>query len=270
MKLLCEETSSLLEMLVKLSPDSSKTTLRSWLNKGRITVNGDVVKNGSTPIEKGSTVALLQKVEKERAGIEVLYEDADVVVIEKPAGLLTVATDRELETHAHAFIKRRHPGKKVYPVHRLDRETSGIMVFTLNEKARDNLKDQFYHHTILREYHAKVEGKLSGKGTWKSQLIEDANYHVHATNKGGKDAVTHYEVIKKSRHTTLLRVTLETGRKNQIRVHCAEAGHPVVGDRKYGANNSPYGRLCLHAAKLAFKHPTSGKLKLFTSRRILP
>ena len=268
--MVCEESGTLLEMLSKLSPDSSKTTLRSWLSRGRIQVNGQVVKIGKTPVEAGSKIALVQKVQQERGGIEVLFEDGDVVVIEKPAGLLSVATERELLTHAHGFIKKRHPGKKVYPVHRLDRETSGIMVFALNDKARDHLKEQFYHHTILREYQAIVEGKLTGSGTWESQLFEDSSYHVHSTKSGGKKAITHYEVVKKSRHTTQIRVTLETGRKNQIRVHCAEAGHPVVGDTKYGNQSSPYGRLCLHAAKLAFIHPTTGKEKSFVSRRRLP
>ncbi len=259
---------TLLEALGKLFPDSSKTTLRSWIEQGRICVNGQVCRNGRRAIQEGETVTLGKKTQFIEGGIEVLYEDEHLVVINKPEGLLSVATDFQKWTTAHAILKRRFHTGRVYPVHRLDRETSGVMLFAYSEKARDLLKESFLHHTIEREYFAIVEGTIEGdKGTWQSFLLEDSLQNVRsvARPEEGQLAITHYEVLKRKRSTTALRLILETGRKNQIRVHSKEAGHPVVGDKKYGATADLTGRLCLHARKLGFDHPILNKKLTFTS-----
>ena len=137
------------------------------------------------------------------------------------------------------------------------------MLFAKTEKARDGLKKQFELHSIQREYIALVQGCVESKsGTWKSALVEDDFYYVRS-REGGKMAITHYQVERSNSRCTLLRVTLETGRKNQIRVHCSEAGHPVVGDKKYGATEHFLGRLGLHARLLGFTHPVTGKSMRF-------
>ena len=187
-------------------------------------------------------------------------------MVYKPEGLLSVATDSDLTISAHEILKRRTDGRMVYPVQRLDRETSGIMVFAYSEKARDGLKKLFHDHTIDREYSAIVEGVLKEKkGSWESYLKEDNNYVVKSTSspEQGKWSVTHYEVLAETKTHSLMRFRLETGRKNQIRVHCKEAGHPIAGDKKYGAATNPASRLCLHACKLGFVHPVTELPLLF-------
>ncbi len=266
MQMKAPENAPLLEILQLLSPESSKNTLRSWVEKGRVVVEGRAVKKNSVLIKKGELVVVGKRTSFARHDVEILHEDDQIVVIYKPEGLLSVATDFEERLTAHAVLKRRFHSKRVYPVHRLDRETSGVMVFAYTEGARAHLKNLFHLHDVEREYVALVEGILEKpSGTWRGYLKEDASYFVKPTPHAeeGQIAITHYQVVKKRANSTFLRLKLETGRKNQIRVHCQLAGHPVVGDLKYGAQTNPFGRLCLHAQKLAFTHPQSGKRMLF-------
>ncbi len=266
MKYTAEDSQPLFDVLSKMAPDSSKSSLRSWLKKGRVLVNGKVRKIGSQPVDKGQVVSLKGKSKSE--GIKILYSDRHIVVIDKPTGILSVATPYEKGKTAHAFLKEVHRPQKVFPVHRLDRETSGAMVFALTEEARDHLKKQFEKHSIVRQYFAIVEGRMTEKkGTWKSRLSEDKNYKVYTTKdpKKGKMAITHYSVVKSTNKTSYLQLNLETGKKNQIRVHCNDSGHPVVGDKKYGPSHMPARRLLLHAQYLEFTHPISGKTMSFTS-----
>jgi 23S rRNA pseudouridine1911/1915/1917 synthase len=266
MKMKAPQDTTLLEVLQLLSPESSKNTLRSWVEKGRVIVEGRALKKGSTPIKKGQLVTVGKRTSFVRHDVEILHEDEHIVVINKPEGLLSVSTDFEENLTAHGVLKRRFHSKRVYPVHRLDRETSGVMVFAYTEHARAHLKKLFQAHDIQREYVALVEGVLEKpSGTWRGFLKEDASFFVKPTLNAdeGQIAITHYHVVKKRANTTFLRLKLETGRKNQIRVHCQIAGHPVVGDQKYGAQTNPFSRLCLHAQKLAFTHPQTGKLMKF-------
>lgn len=268
MKLTVPTDIPLIEALAMLSPKSSKTTLRSWLKEGRVTVDEEVVKIANTPIAKGQEVVVLAKPRFVEDKIRIIYEDKDIVVIEKPTGVLSVSTDFEKGETAHAMLKRKYRPKKVFVVHRLDQDTSGVMLFALSEKAYLKLKEMFEAHDIERAYTAIVEGHLeSSSGTWTSHLYEDEQYVVRTTTDPAKGrlAVTHYQVTAtKSRYSRLL-VTLETGRKNQIRVHCAQAGHPVAGDKKYGATSNPMKRLGLHAHLLAFEHPILKKKMRFES-----
>ena len=258
-----QEKTALLTALQALSPDSSKNTLRSWIEQGRVFLDGKTLTDARHVIHPGQTLLVGPKVSFADDGIRILYEDRYLVVIEKPEKLLTVASLDESEVNVHTILRRRLK-KRVYPVHRLDRDTSGVMVFAYTEKTRDQLKEQFAAHSIERVYYAIVEGQLSPlKGTWKSRLLEDANYFVKSSPHG-KLAITHYEVIQTRPHSSLVKFTLETGRKNQIRVHTSDAGHPVIGDTKYGSKNRK-ARLCLHAHVLAFNHPLKKKRLCFTS-----
>lgn len=268
MKFTAPEALSLLDMLTKLCPDSSKTTLRSWLKEGRVLVDGIVQKNGSQLVEKGQTIAIGSKQRFVNEKIRILFEDEHLVVIEKPEGMLSVSTAFDKSKTAHALLKSYYRPKQVHVVHRLDQDTSGVMLFALSEKARDLLKIMFEKHDIEREYAAIVEGHLKeSSGTWESYLFEDPNYVVHETAdpSKGRLAITHYEVRTATKKYSWLNLKLETGRKNQIRVHCQKSGHSVVGDKKYGAASNPIKRLCLHAYLLAFTHPISHKKLRFSS-----
>ena len=259
---------SLLEALAQMSPESSKTTLRSWLKDGRVTVDGEVVKVADTRLKEGQEIALGVRPHFIKGGIRILYEDRHLVVIEKPEGLLSVATAFEKEETAYAFLKESYRPKHVYVVHRLDQDTSGVMLFALSEEAYSKLKVTFEKHEIERAYIAIVEGQVQQQsGSWESYVYEDANYVVHITDDPtkGRLATTHYAVKSTLKKYTGLDLKLETGRKNQIRVHCQAAGHPVVGDKKYGAKTDPIRRLCLHAYLLSFEHPITKKQMQFKS-----
>lgn len=262
------EKTHLLDFLIKTFPDSSKTTLRSWLKEGRITVDGTPVKQGDYSLRINQKICLISKTRHLDEEIKILYEDNDLVVVDKPSGILSVAAAFDKEKTVHSILKTKYKPNKVYVIHRLDQETSGVMLFALSERAYTKLKEIFEKHEIERKYTAIVQGCVRPlKGTWQSYQWEDANYVVHTTDdpSKGRIAITHYLVRGASKKYTWLELTLETGRKNQIRVHCTEAGYPVIGDRKYGAEVNPLKRLALHAHLLAFHHPISDKKMKFQS-----
>lgn len=262
MKIQIVQETTLIEALASLSKDSSMSTLRSWLKLGRVMVDGRIEKVAKCPLRPGQKVEVIRRQKHIAGGIEILYEDRYVVAINKPSGLLSVSTDFEKEATAYKILKNHFYPKEIYVVHRLDQETSGVMLFACDEKSQRILKDRFETHDIERRYTAIVEGTPDPeKGVWESYLYEDDRYVMHSTSdpKKGKRAVTHYAVVGQKREYARLDVTLETGKKNQIRVHCQQAGHPVVGDWKYGAESDPIRRLCLHAYHLGFQHPISSQ-----------
>lgn len=204
------------------------------------------------------------------ARIRIVHEDESVIVIDKPAGLLTMATDTERTKTAYAavraYLNNRKRPEKVFIVHRLDREASGLLVFAKTFEAKERLQDQFKDHSAGRRYIAVVEGVVKeDRFTIRSYLAENAAYNVYSTpnRKIGKLAVTHVRVVKRRSKATMVEVRLETGRKHQIRVHLAEKGHPIVGDKNYGGGWNPIRRLALHGARLEFKHPATGKAMSF-------
>lgn len=264
MKAKVREKSLLIDILQKLSPESSKNNLKSWIEKGRVQVDGIVVKRHGIMLEVGQEVSVGPKTSFADEGIKIVYEDRHLVVLDKPDRILSVASLTEDNRTVHNILKKRL-GKTVYAVHRLDRDTSGLMMFAYTIAARDALKKQFEAHEVVRYYIALVEGHLEQKqGSWKSYLQEDANYRVYSAPTG-QLAITHYQVIGEKPTFSCVRFALETGRKNQIRVHCSDAGHPIIGDHKYGARTNPYKRLCLHAFQLEFWHPFLHKKMRFNS-----
>jgi tRNA pseudouridine32 synthase/23S rRNA pseudouridine746 synthase/23S rRNA pseudouridine1911/1915/1917 synthase len=268
MKLILDQNLSLLDALTLLSPNSSKTTLRSWLKEGRVYVDESVEKVSSKLIKKNQTISIGARPDPYIQDLRVLYEDSHLIVIDKPSGLLSVTSAFEKDNTAHALLKKHFRPRKVYVVHRLDQDTSGVMLFAFSERAYEKLKAIFAEHHIVREYIAIVEGRMEqSQGKWESYLYEDENYFVHSSlnPERGRLAITHYQVIEMSKHYSLVKFTLETGRKNQIRVQCKAAGHPVLGDLKYGSSVTPVRRLCLHAQGLGFNHPINGKHMQFKS-----
>jgi 23S rRNA pseudouridine1911/1915/1917 synthase len=192
--------------------------------------------------------------------LDIIYEDKDIIVINKPAGLLSVSTDRESRDTAYCLVNDYLKNKRgrVWIVHRLDRETSGVMLFAKSEKVKLILQDNWDNMAISRSYAAVVEGKVKvPESQIKSWLKQTKTLLVYSSSRpeDGKLAVTNYRVLKTSAKYSLLEISLETGRKNQIRVHMKDIGHPIAGDKKYGAATNPLRRIGLHAHFLTIIHP---------------
>ncbi|AQP53396.1 RNA pseudouridine synthase [Vagococcus penaei] len=256
----------------------SRNSVKSILTRGQVSVDGQVVTKHNHVLKVGQHVTIQdnQTAIKEHAliGVQVIYEDDVILVIEKESGILSIANNNRYEVTAHSqlmnYVKQDNPNNRVYIVHRLDRDTSGVMLFAKNEQVKHLLQDTWKETVEERMYTALVEGSVTKEsGTITSWLTESKAFkmHFHSSDKyGGKKAITHYKKIRGTKEFSLLEVRLDTGRKNQIRVHMEELGHPVVGDKKYGARTNPIKRLGLHATTLAFTHPTTGKQMEFKSK----
>lgn len=273
MRRTASEPQPLLDVLASLFPDSSRTTLRQMLQTGRVRVGGEVEKDAKRLIEPGEQVEVGSKmsIKVVPPEISILHEDVDIIVILKAHGLLTVATERERDATAQAYLNTYLGSRgedRVHVVHRLDRETSGILVFAKNFHAREQLKEQFAAHTADRVYVAIIEGEIHPpEGTISSYLLERSDLLMVSvqSHADAKFAVTHYNTVESNGRYSMLQVTLETGRKNQIRAHLSEQGHPLVGDQMYGSAVNPLKRLGLHAKFLGFDHPTNGRRLTFTA-----
>lgn len=267
MRLVIPTETSLLESVRALVPGAPNRTLRLLLRHGRVRLNDEVCKVARRRVRPGDVVEIVAYGEPPSPGrgIKIVFEDRDILIVEKPAGLLTVATEHERERTAYAslrrHVKQRDPRQRLFIVHRLDRFASGVLVFAKSEPVQAKLKALFSSHNIRRKYWAIVEGRVEKpRGTIRSFLAENRAQRMYSIEdrSAGKEAITHYRVLRRFPQFTAMEITLETGRKNQIRVHMAELGHPIAGDRAYGSKTDPLGRLGLHAFLLGFKHPTLG------------
>ena len=267
------EEATLLDILKSIQPQASTNVLRKMLTNERITVDEETIHRAKQIITKGQIVEILPKpkisVQEEREqqakthNLDILFEDEAILVVNKPAGLLSVATDRlEQDTLHNRCVEYCRSQKKngwCYIVHRLDKATSGIMVFAKSEHVKRELQDQFAQQLVHRHYVALVEGQSSA-GRADHNLIEDKNLRVYVSDKKtktSKRAVTTWDILAQGEHETLLSVVIETGRRHQIRVAMAENGTPVVGDKMHGAITNLHGRICLHAVALEFLHPSN-------------
>jgi 23S rRNA pseudouridine1911/1915/1917 synthase len=265
---------TLLDRLQELFPDSSKTTLRQMLQNNRVRVNGRTERDAKRLLETLDRIDVGAKheVREPDAPIQVLRQDEHLIVVNKAAGILTVPGRSSSEESVEEFLNRHlhaRPGEsRVHVVHRLDRDTSGVLVFARNTHVRDRLGELFEGHDIERVYVAIVHGKVSPPaGTFRSFLAEDRELRVRSVREEeGKEAITHYRTIASNERFTMLEVTLETGRRNQIRVHFSDNGHPVIGDTMYGKGlGDPIRRLGLHAKMLGFVHPMTGAMVRVTA-----
>ena len=258
----------LIDRLQSLYPDASRRSLRQWLAGSRVRVNGAIVLRGSVELDPGDRVELSSAAPPEcPAPLRLVHEDQDILVIDQPPGLLTVATDRERERTAYRLLrdwirKRGARDERLFVVHRLDRETSGLIVFAKSVAAKEHLQAQFAVRTAERLYVALAEGVMrQTEGSFVSSLVEDRALRVRIAERGGgKEAITRYLVLERRRAVTLVELRLVTGRRAQIRAQLAEAGHPIVGDARYGSRTDPIRRLALHATRLAFVHPRGGRV----------
>lgn len=221
--------------------------------------------------EKGSSFKKPSK-KHQPNGLSILYEDRDILVVDKIAGLLTIGTEREKQKTAHFllndYVKKGNARlrNRVFIVHRLDRDTSGILLFAKNENAKRYLQDHWKEFS--KTYFTVVHGKLKDKeGVVTSYLMENKAFRVYSVNDSdkGKLSKTGYKVMKESDEYSLLEIQLFTGRKNQIRVHLSELGHPVAGDKIYGMADKGMKRLALHSASLTITHPFTHKEMSFTT-----
>lgn len=250
-----------LDALRALYPDSSRRTLQNWLQAGRFFVDNTPLKRENEELAPGQILTSQESCRPQLIpGLKVLHEDRYLIAIEKPAGLLSVPLDEaSAKRHCLGMLRDHYQTDQIFAVHRIDRNTSGCLIFARGKESENRLEKLFEKHDLTREYFAIVEGRVRKKaGTWQSNLLELENYDV-VESEEGKEAITHFTVLRHSPKYTYLKLRLETGRKHQIRVHCSTAGHPVLGDERYGAQENPIRRLGLHAWKLELTHPFTGK-----------
>jgi len=265
--LIVEQEMTLLEALQLIHTGSSNRTLRHMLTQGRVTIDGVGEKRAKATAPFGSKIEVHPKPVSNAENIRgVIHEDDDIIVISKPAGLLTVATDKmesdTLHSRIQNYLRQNGADEWGFIVHRLDKETSGIIVFAKTESAKELLQRQFSERKVKRYYTAIVEGEPEEEGTAISWLIEDRNLRVWVVDEqttGSREAITHWSVLEKNGITSKIELEIETGRRHQIRVQMAEIGHPVVGDMRHGSKIQA-NRLLLHATTLRFTHPDGNPL----------
>jgi 23S rRNA pseudouridine1911/1915/1917 synthase len=268
-----EQETELMKFLLEQLPSKTRNNIKSLLLHHQVLVDGNAVSQYNHPLRVGQEVMInwsLVRDDENAKGIKILYEDAYVIVIDKPVGLLSMASDKEkINTAYHQltdYVRRDNPDNRIFIVHRLDRDTSGVMLFAKNEEVKRILQDSWKEMVIDRAYVAVVEGKMDkGEGEIRSWLKETKTRLMYASSQPGEgiEAISHYKVLRSSDAYSLLEIRLSTGRKNQIRVHMQELGHSIVGDKKYGAHSNPLGRLGLHAHILSFCHPVSRQIMRF-------
>jgi 23S rRNA pseudouridine1911/1915/1917 synthase len=257
----------LFDRLRKDFPTAKRQTLKRMVQDRRVLINNISATKLTQPIQPKDCIDIVatKKSPKPSLPFPIIYEDADLLVIEKPAGLLTSTVPREPRPTAFAaatqYLQATSPVARVGLIHRLDRDASGLLVFSKTSAAYASLKKQFFHHTVTRIYHATVSpAPKKDFERIESRLIERADGTVHSTRDAtkGQRAVTDYEILKREKDSAELKVTLQTGRKHQIRVHLSESGMPILGDTVYGGKPHKNG-LHLTAVELAFDHPRTGK-----------
>lgn len=269
------EPAELLTFLLGSISNLSRNSIKSLLARGQVMVDGKAVTAYNHSLRPGQTIMISKDKASDKPqliGLSILHEDDDVIVIQKDAGLLSVASSKENELTAYrqltAHVRSQNPNGRIFVVHRLDRDTSGVMMFAKSEAVQQALQNSWQDTVKERTYVALVEGAVKKpEGTITSWLKESSTLKMYSSAypNDGQHAVTHYKTIESNRNFSLLEVNLETGRKNQIRVHMEDIGHPIVGDKKYGSKSKIIGRLGLHAKVLAFIHPTDDKLMRFES-----
>ena len=267
------EPCGLQDFLLKNIPNKSRNNIKSLLSFKEVFVDGVVITKFDYPLKQGQKVSINSA--KNRASqpnelLEIIFEDEDIIVINKPCGLLSIATESEKQQTAYHmltdYVKQSNPNNRVFAVHRLDRDTSGVLMVAKNEKMKRALQDNWADLVKERAYVAVGEGMLEKKSsTIKSWLKETKTMLMYSAPKssGGLEAITNYKVIKENKNYSLLEVSLKTGRKNQIRVHMKDIGYSVVGDKKYDSSSNPLKRLGLHANRLVVIHPFTKEVMNF-------
>ena len=269
-----KEPMELMEFLAAKMPDASRTKLKSLLSKRVVYVDKVITTQFNFPLKPGMKVEISKdKGRKEFSNrlLKIVYEDPYIIVVEKKEGLLSVNTDRQKERTAYSilneYVQRSAKQKRVHIVHRLDRDTSGLMMFAKDEKTQKTLRDKWHDIVTDRRYVAVVTGEMEKDNGTMVSWLTDRTLYVSSSkfDDGGSKSITHYHTIKRANGYSLMELDLEAGRKNQIRVQMQDLGHPIIGDGRYGGEDTPnpIGRLALHAFKLCFYHPITNELMEF-------
>lgn len=263
-----EADARLLDFLYQAMPDRKRTTVKDYLRHRQVMVDGNVTSQWDTPVGPASLIRVNTSREFQTLAnprLRIVYEDDDIIVVNKGYGLLSVGTDTKREGTAYSilrdYVKRVNPRNKLFIVHRLDQHTSGLMLFAKTELAKETMQHNWNNMVLERRYVAVVEGGAPEppEGQVRTLLAENSEHVVYVTDNPaeGREALTEYCTLAARGNYALLELELATGRKNQIRVHMQHIGHPIAGDRKYGAKTSPIHRLALHARTLRFVHPVT-------------
>ena len=251
----------------------SRTMIKKLIESNNILVN-DKSEKVSYKVQANDNISIdvpeakETKLKAQEIPLDIIYEDKDIIVINKPSGLLTVATEKEKNKTAYhlvmEYLKKKNKNNRIFIIHRLDKDTSGIIMFAKNERAKHLYQDNWNDIVKKRCYYAVIDGKMENKeGTIKSYLKENGNMVYSVKDRSGKLAITEYKVLKERKNISLLDINLKTGRKNQIRVHMKENKTPILGDLKYGEKSKLINRLALHAYKLELVNPVTKKLLTF-------
>lgn len=263
------------EFLSHIMQGKSRTSIKQLLQKGAISVNNRTINSLQEKVKAGESVFIGKKPEPKfpmPKGLRIIWEDKWLIIVKKDTGLLTVGNDEErkytAQNYLNAYMQFKGEGECIFIVHRIDRDTSGVLIFAKTEEAQFRLRSTWNESVLSRRYIAIIEGHLpENEGTIDTWIDENKfTMTMHISREGkGKRAITHYRVLKTIDGYSMLELELETGRKNQIRIHMSHIGHPIAGDDKYGAQTSPCGRLCLHAQQIKFVHPMTKEVMEFTS-----
>ena len=263
---------TLLNSISIFKKDLSNRTIKNYIKNGMISVNDIVITNSSYLLHDGDKIEIsYSKKIMPEYNLDILYEDDYLIAINKPCGLLSISNDKEKEITAYRmvsnYVKQNNKNNYIFVVHRLDQDTSGVLMFCKNEKIRDKMQDNWNTIVKKRGYIAIVDGKLSGNGTIHSYLLENKQQFVYSSrNKQGKEAITHYSVLKSNNNYSLVQVFIDTGRRNQIRVQLKDINHPILGDSKYGKKYKNIKRMMLHASYLELINPINKKKMIFESK----
>ena len=269
-----KEENTLLPFLFETLKEQSRTAVKQLLGRGQILVNDAVTTQFDTVLKPGDVVMISyvrRKVPFNNQLLNIVYEDDFVIVVNKREGLLSVSTTKVHERTAFHilsdYVKKNDPRSKIFVLHRLDRDTSGLMMFAKTRAVQEKMQSNWNEVITKRTYMAVVEGMPEKeRDILTTNLKENAEARVYVVESGGKEAITRYEVLRSNGKYSLLELNLETGRKNQIRAQMEYIGHPIAGDSKYGAETNPAGRLMLHAQRLNFIHPETGEEMRFDTR----
>lgn len=259
-----KENKILSDYLVE-NTDYTKSKLKSLYKYKNITVNGKIPTNLNIEVKKNDKIEISKEIKNVSIGtIPIVYEDKDYLVVNKPSGMLTISTDKEknrtLYHKVYEYIHSKKQHEKIFIVHRLDKDTSGLVLFCKNEKLRDSIQENWEKVAILREYTCVVGGVLTKKKDKLVNFLKETKDNRVIIANDGKKAITNYEVIKEDKNS-LLKVVIETGRKNQIRCQLANIGYPIIGDKKYDGLKDK--RMYLCANKLNIKDPKTNKVLSF-------
>ena len=269
------EETTLLPFLLDTLRGKSRNNVKSLLSRKLVTVDGHPVSRFDTPLAPGQTVSILSvpAPKSDTLPFPILFEDDHLIVVNKPAKLLSVANEKEKTRTAYHmvtdYVKSQHIDNRIYVLHRLDRDTSGVLMFARDPETKELFQSRWNEIVTRRGYKALVEGTpRPERDTIRSYLVETKTHMIFSGDPGpgAREAITNYEVVRTGGGYSLLDISIDTGRKNQIRVHMKELGCPIAGDKQYGARTNPIGRLCLHANELSFRHPVTGEPVTFVAK----